>query len=97
MRSLGGGAPEVVGESRGHSSWTTLWWVKGGSETEIVHKKGEVCTKGGLFRFFFYQEFWGKGVVLDWVGLVWLGYEGGVLLDMWTDKGLSGREKGWGS
>ena len=74
MRSLGGGAPEVVGESRGHSSWTTLWWVKGGSETEIVHIKGEVCTKGGLLGCFFHQEFlaWGKGVVQDWVGLAWV-------------------------
>ena len=78
MRSLGGGAPEVVGESRGHSSWTTLWWVKGGSETEIVHKKGEVCTKGGLFRFFFIRSFELGGKVLFKIGLVWLGYEGGV-------------------
>ena len=30
------------------------------------------------------------------IGLVWLGYEGGVLLDMWTDKGLSGSERGDG-
>ena len=73
MRSLGGGAPEVVGESRGHSSWTTLWWVKGGSETEIVHIKGEVCTKGGLLGCFFSSGVFSLGERrcsrLGWFGL----------------------------